>query len=1337
MDNTTLRTLIPQLILEQYRQGNRQGRFQAATLFVDLSGFTPLTEALMRHEKDGAEALAAALRDIFSPLVHYVDEYGGLIPLFAGDAFTAIFPVTNSNIDAAQRATTCALAIQRWMVGEGRTIETRYGEFALAVTAGLSFGEVQWGIPGQAETYAFYFRGEGVDNCALAEHEAESGEAIADGRILRILGERITTIPLSARAEEGYVKVIDVVAVNTNSASKADTLTRTDLTPFIAEPILNLTVPAEFREVCVVFLSFQEPQDVAEMHDFIAAAMSLTVTYGGIVNQLDFGDMGGYLLLLFGAPVTHEDDIERAAEFLLALRRQGWSLSWRAGLDYGTVWAGIRGGRERNEYGVAGNVVILACRLFLKAPWDVIWCSQRVAQGLQTRYELTDLGYHSIKGRSEPQPIYRLDDAKLAIADVTPRAMLIGRQAELTQLQTWLQPIFAGQFGGIIYVDGEAGIGKSRLVTELHQSLLNTHECLWLECATDALLHQSLHPFRQALRTYFGSLADANVAENRGRFETALNALIAQLSTQQTQSGAIQPSAPNELMALAQELDRARSVLAALLNIRWAGSFYERLEPQLRFENTLSALKTFFRALALVKPVVIHLEDAHWLDDDSAQALQLLTRNVADVPLVILATARYQDDGTSVRFALTEDVPQQELSLANLTIDGVRTYAEEILDGPLTAASAQDLAQRTNGNPFFVEQLLLDLRERGLVTTEVVDGQPHYQLQAEESGTLPPTLNAVLMARLDRLDPLLKEAVQTASVLGNEFEVPVLTRMLAQDEPLQQRLSAAQHEQIWSALSAVRYLFRHALLRDAAYDMQLRTRLRALHERAGQAIEQIYREALEPHYGSLAYHFDHAEQMGMASRWYGLAGEYAAEQYANEEAVRYYSRALTITPEIETTVATRYTLLAGREEVNNLLGERDSQLRDIESLAVLANTLQDQRKQSDIALRRAAYTLSTGHYHEAAKHAEQAVAFAQQAGDDMAAARAYHRWGRAQWQAGDYVAAQHYLDRALALVDDQQSIETAECYYDYGLVKFYQEDFVSALSYMHNALNRYVIIGNERGQSICLSLHAMILDASGKNIEAIEIYHNAIHLCKKIGWRYAEARIIAQSGVNYLLLGDLTASQHCYEQSMDIFLEIGDREATATSLDTLGLIASFQHQFVKANCYFEQALAIHQRLENRRGQCFVFTHFSYALLRQQKFQRACTYLTKALKLHKGEGGLRLDILAALAFVKLMEHESEEALTYVDEILDWIATNGVIGIEFPIQVYLLCYQVLSALSRSQPELQVRAYATLDTGYHLLQEQATRIPDLAYRKQFMHNIPFNHELEHLWLANRHAL
>jgi predicted ATPase len=250
------------------------------------------------------------------------------------------------------------------------------------------------------------------------------------------------------------------------------------------------------------------------------------------------------------------------------------------------------------------------------------------------------------------------------------------------------------------------------------------------------------------------------------------------------------------------------------------------------------------RAESLRRPAVLCIEDAHWLDDDSLELLRWLVQGDRAFPFAVLLTSRYGDDGGRWALEVGPGVPQQVVDLATLPASGVRALAAQVLGGQVADGLAAFLAEKTEGNPFFAEQLALDLRERGLLACQEIEGRGltydldlSHQSAAEE---VPVSINAVLVARLDRLAAQVKAVVQTAAVLGHEFEVRVLTEMLQGDRNLADKVKQAEAQSIWSPLSEIRYLFKHTLLRDAAYDMQLLERLRELHRMAGTTIEMLY-----------------------------------------------------------------------------------------------------------------------------------------------------------------------------------------------------------------------------------------------------------------------------------------------------------------------------------------------------------------------------------------------------------------------------------------------------------------------------------------------------------------
>lgn len=449
-------------------------------------------------------------------------------------------------------------------------------------------------------------------------------------------------------------------------------------------------------------------------------------------------------------------------------------------------------------------------------------------------------------------------------------------------------------------------------------------------------------------------------------------------------------------------------------------------------------------------------------------------------------------------------------------------------------------------------------------------------------------------------------------------------------------------------------------------------------------------------------------------------------------AARYFLRALDLTPVAATAV--RYELLLGSEAAHHWLGQRQRQQEDLAQLQALTDPLPDAAKRSEVLLRKTAFHLSTGRYQEAVQDAEQAVALAGQAGDALAEARAYHRWGRACWQAGDYPRAYPYLTRALQLARTNQAIQVeAQSLYDLAMIDYYQKAFDRALEQVKQAASLFTHVHDQQGHLYCLSLSAVICGELGDYGTATAQFDVALQACRQIGLRYAEARLLGQSGDNELNLGALASGYQRHEQALKLYQEIGDQEGVATSLDTLGLLLAFLAQPAAAQKRFQEALALHRAIQDQRGEGYVLTHLGYLLIEQQAWQQAADLLEQALTLRRSrtEGGLLLDTLAAYALV-VATREQTAALPYVDEIMDWLANHGVAGIEFPGQVYLSCYRILNHLAQAQPAYQPRALEILAAGYTFLQERAQRIQDPTLRQSFLQNLPFHRDLMAAWQA-----
>ncbi|HOU15091.1 MAG TPA: AAA family ATPase [Anaerolineae bacterium] len=791
-----MHNLIPHFIHERFSREERAGAFSATTLFVDVTGFTRLTETLMQHGKEGAETLTDALNHVFNPLVGEVYARRGWIAAFVGDAFLALFPHDADPAQARRAALDTAAHILAFLKEQG-AISTRYGDFTFSARIGLSDGPVRWNILGADNRRTYFFSGAAIAGCTYMESQAGVGEIAADRLIWpAIVGEDVGGVEVTGEPRGEFFVLSTLPAPSRPKLAGAPAaLPREALRPFVLDAAIDLVTGsggAEFRQVVNIFVSFDPTPEVEALIDpFVTTILNAATDHGGYFNKLDASDKGPMILVLFGAPIAHENDVERAADFLTALREQTAAsdlraIRWRAGVSYGIVYAGIIGSAERCEYTAIGSVVNLASRLTTAATWGDIYLSEHAAASktIKTAY----LGARPYKGFAQPQPTYQFLGRKTE-APTFFEQPLVGRQTELAQLLTAVQPLFAGRFGGVVCITGEAGLGKSHLAYELEQTLHQRDAVTWFTAQTDQILRQAFNPFTYFLKRYYNQAPDVSSDQNKERFETRQRALLAALEAY----GAATPSKAQAVQAHIAELRRVESVLGALVGLHWPGSLYESLEGELRYQNSLLAIKALVLAETFFKPVVLLLEDLQWLDPASYDVLTTLCRNVNEYPFLILITSRYLDDGSPPVVPLPADVPTLTLDLKTLSPPELRQLTETILDGDSDASLLALLQERTQANPFFVQQFLYYFRENALL-----ERAPHgvWQLKSGLPVEMPTTINALLIARVDRLAQNVKDVVKAAAVLGREFDDHILAYMLAADITAEVR--AAEQEQIWS-----------------------------------------------------------------------------------------------------------------------------------------------------------------------------------------------------------------------------------------------------------------------------------------------------------------------------------------------------------------------------------------------------------------------------------------------------------------------------------------------------------------------------------------------------------
>ncbi|MCP4229891.1 MAG: adenylate/guanylate cyclase domain-containing protein, partial [bacterium] len=543
--------LIPHFINDKLAEGTTSGELEAATMSVDIVGFTTLTEALMGRGKQGAEILSDLINKIYTPLINIINDNNGFVSNFAGDAINAVFPKGN-----ADSALTVALAIRDNFVRRRNYYAKQSGGYEINARIGLSAGNVSWAIFGE-EKKAYCFFGNPTLECVEVASEIDAGGiAISETAIPRLSGDN------------GGIGIKP-------TATKRKRLSRIKpniVKQFAPESVLAAGYGGEFRNVVPVFIAFEWSDEIGKIKGLVDDILSKADDYGGYFNGMFYDDKGPHILVVFGAPVSYENNAERAVDIAYGLRTE-YGERIKAGITSGTVFAGAVGNKRRCTYTVLGDAVNLAARIMQSAEWGRIRVSADVASDITSQYDIEDKGDIKVKGKTDSVTVFEVETVTDLRGGIFVEGEMVGREKELSQLQVFCEPIFAGKFAGATYVSGEAGIGKSRLIHEYVNTIGRNVTVFTMQ--TDSVLRKSLNPFASLLKTYFRQSDENSAEDNIKVFDNDFGCLIDEIRESPNAVKRL-----DEVNDIIDELRRTKSLIGGILGLRWESSLYEELDPR-------------------------------------------------------------------------------------------------------------------------------------------------------------------------------------------------------------------------------------------------------------------------------------------------------------------------------------------------------------------------------------------------------------------------------------------------------------------------------------------------------------------------------------------------------------------------------------------------------------------------------------------------------------------------------------------------------------------------------------------------------------------------------------
>ena len=936
--------------------------------------------------------------------------------------------------------------------------------------------------------------------------------------------------------------------------------------------------------------------------------------YEGIIARL----MGDAILAFFGAPITHEDDPQRAIlagleivagikPYREQVRRQwGFDFDVRVGINTGLVVVGAVGSDLRMEYTALGDAINLAARMEQTAMPGTVQIAEPSHKLVAPLFDFEDLGRIEVKGKDEPVQVYRVLHPKAQPGRLRGliglESPLVGRDAEMQALRAAIVDLRQGR-GQIVSIMGEAGLGKSRLVAELRQEpVLSSGEkaaSYWLE--GHCLSYQTATPyapFVELFNRHFELRDDQAGAEKYDRLSDRIAA------------------------AGAERVNDVAPFLATMLGIGLSGEALDRVKylepPQLR-GRIFQAVATYLECLALEHPVVLALDDVHWIDPTSLDLLESLRPLTDRTMLMLLALFRPRRREPSWRFHETaaRDYAHRYkvLHLKPLDTAGARQLVANLLHvEDLPEKVRLLILEKAEGNPFFVEEVIRSLLDSGLVASK----NGHWRATREiEQISVPDTLAAVITARLDRLDEESRRLAQSASVIGRQFAFATLKAIHASRLPLEEAMTDLERRELVREKTRIPervYIFKHALTQETAYHSLLLKTRRELHLRVAGVLERTAPE----HVNDIALHYLNARQPVRALPFLIEAADRAARAYATQEAIGFYRQALDILPTVDDLALARraYEGLGNALTFANRAGEAIETFGSMRTLA---------EKSGDVPMQVSAL-------------------------NKLSNVAALHL--------GQFGQAETYLnesDRLARQFNDRHGLS------EMGLIRCMMctavADFDGVVRYMDETVALGQALGVKEqmalGMTHIASSQAFLLQFD----KAMVTYEEGLRLCREIGDRMHEAELMSLAGaICYLVKGDVQTARDLAQKGLNIGIRIGDIHSTINGCRMLGILFHQQGEYERAIEYYQRYL------DNSRAAGFpwfeaealcligtVYLDISPALL-----ERVLGFHTKALEVLGQPGGMMMGATAwaEIGFCMRAAGKLDEAIGYFQKGLNF-------------------------------------------------------------------------------------
>ncbi|MGQ9706309.1 MAG: tetratricopeptide repeat protein [bacterium] len=1230
--------IILEKIKDQLSSDIKKNVIEGSLLLVDLSGFSDLSDRISKSGKFAPEDILNILNRFFSTILEVTGEFGGILLKFSGDAMLVLFRGRGGNIRRESRlqAISCAYMIKERLKELG-SLETPIGPVTLTVNMAINNGRFTDLRVGSHTRIERIISGSVVEELSRCEDATEPGEISLTRRTYKYMEDCITVKPKRGTLFLSLTEIKFNPSDHKVKREKIDTssLEINRLKPYLPIGVFeklislpdDLPLIGEHRKAVILFINYRGlKRDLAVQNIFFNTAHRIVRKYDGMINKIDPFKTGERLMVVFGVPTAHEDDEMRASfcavELMKALISENRELRVKIGMHVGHLFAGNLGSQNRREYTVIGGTVNIASRLMEITPSNSILSSEELKEKVVNRFWFNPMGHLRLKGIEEPKEVSIIQGIRRVPLLVSERRSIIGRDREVDEMTRYIKDVRDGK-GTILIIDGEAGIGKTRLVEEALSIAVDNNFRIYKGDCTGFGRDIPFYPWRSILNDIFGltPFEDRDVAEEK------VSAMLKGFGQSEW----------TPVLCQALGFDVQDTPLTA------------SLDPELKRQRVFDMVLYILKRMAHSEPILIIIDDLQWIDPTSKDMLYFISPRITNDRLFIILALRPEIDVSDIKSYKNSYsinlTPLDFHSIEKLIKD--RTGLKEISNTFINL-----ILDISNGNPFYTEEITNLLFEKRVIVKDE-KGRVIMKDDINEID-IPQTVNDIILSRVDFLDERTKGILKVASVIGRTFRLKVLDALqdIANGEELKNILKNLERLDItllnqgdpdWE------YIFKHLMTHDVVYStIPYGVRIE-LHGKVAKYLEEEMWGDITSRYELIAYHNSNANQFEKAYEYYLKAAQKAARSLSCRDGLKLYELSKNNLIKVfenklideHDYLQRRYEILLGMGTLYNILGDRDNEGNIASELNSISTKLDDNNLKARASLFNSSYLIETGVIDLAREEAEKTHKVATE------------------------IKNEELIARALLLIGKTYQIKI---------------EIDRALEYFIKSFNLAKKIDLKDVMIASLINIAVIYHLSGQLDKALKNSQKALAISEEIDDLASQMKIINRIGEIYGQMGELEKAREYHENLLAISRRVGARLYEMLSLICLGLNDLSKMLLETSVKYFRESLSVAEEIKSTRGIGLIYLNMGVLSIDVGLYEEAEEYLRIALERAKEIGdklteGRTYTQLGRIGVILGKHKFAEEYLIKAEQ----IARQG--GIK-ELEIDILFYRTLMLIDNGQ-------------------------------------------------------